>query len=357
VERDRHEARRSRARLVAGRLGLCALGLAVGLVLAEAAYRWHVWGPAALLPANMRSTHTIGESGLLRASGPVGYELKPDLDTRYLLHPFRTNRHGLRDDDAALEKPAGTFRIAVVGDSFTMGHGVAAGDVYHAVLERRLREEPGGMRFEALNFGVAGYGLHDYAAVIEEKVLRFDPDLILIGLTRNDQTPATGRKPYVPKPVDDPFTRLTLLDALRVRAVHASARRAAAEGAEAWGEHERLPAKRVAQLRSRYVNALFERIAGLTRPAGVPVLMVHLVVGAGDRTGPAQRFEKAAARHGFLYLDTTPAFDPDDPRDFHVRAGDAHPNAAANALYADAIHAYLLASGLILERTVRPGER
>ena len=62
---------------------------------------------------------------------------KPDLRDHFKMQPFETNSHGMRDREYSPEKPPNTFRIAVVGDSFTMGSGVAIEDVFHSRIESR----------------------------------------------------------------------------------------------------------------------------------------------------------------------------------------------------------------------------
>ena len=69
---------------------------------------------------------------------------------------------GMHDDPVTLEKPAGTFRIAVLGSSIDMGWGVKHQDTYINQLESWLNSHSARLglvsprRFEVLNFGVAG---------------------------------------------------------------------------------------------------------------------------------------------------------------------------------------------------------
>ena len=50
----------------------------------------------------------------------------------------------------------GVYRIVGLGDSFTFGTGVRAGETFLAELERQLAAERGAGRFEGLNLGVMG---------------------------------------------------------------------------------------------------------------------------------------------------------------------------------------------------------
>ncbi len=61
--------------------------------------------------------------------------LKPgDATTRWGLE-WRTNAQGMRDREYARDKPAGTFRIALVGDSIGAGWGVNVRDRFESILE------------------------------------------------------------------------------------------------------------------------------------------------------------------------------------------------------------------------------
>ena len=114
------------------------LGLAV-----ELSFRIFMYGPASLNPVVMNSMTQIHDSGFLKKADvpEVRYELRPNIDTIYKGIAFKTNSAGLRDDEYTLEKPTGTFRIVVLGSSWTMGSGVANADTWHSQLEAKLNAE------------------------------------------------------------------------------------------------------------------------------------------------------------------------------------------------------------------------
>jgi GDSL-like Lipase/Acylhydrolase len=93
----------------------------------------------------------------------------------------RINSFGYRDRERTLEKPAGVFRIAVLGDSYTEARGVDMSKTFTALSEGYLRACPGfGSGVEVLNFGVSGYGTGQELLTLEKRVWQFDPDLILL---------------------------------------------------------------------------------------------------------------------------------------------------------------------------------
>ena len=99
---------------------------------------------------------------------------------------FENNRYGFRGPERPHDKPEGSFRIAAIGDSVTMGPGVLYEDTYAAWIERELNRTRSDYRYEVLNVGLSG--LNTAAAVerFEEIALPFDPDLVIYGYTLND---------------------------------------------------------------------------------------------------------------------------------------------------------------------------
>jgi len=95
-------------------------------ILVEQTVRVYLFGGDAFSYTKISSIRSTGGSGNLQPSDIEGlvYELKPGLDTIFKLVPFTTNSRGLRDKEYSLEKPPNTFRVAVIGGSFTMGAGV-----------------------------------------------------------------------------------------------------------------------------------------------------------------------------------------------------------------------------------------
>jgi hypothetical protein len=107
---------------------------------------------------------------------------------------LRVNRWGYRGPDWSLDKPSGTFRIAVLGDSFTQAQQVADDRTFCAVMQRELSRCPAlsgaGARFnkiEVMNFGCDGYGTAQELIILRRRVWKFSPDLVLLAVfTGND---------------------------------------------------------------------------------------------------------------------------------------------------------------------------
>ncbi len=103
------------------------------------------------------------------------------------------NAWGIRDRDYAFEKPEGTHRIVVLGDSIGFGlcterESLAPADTFAKVLEARLQADPlpGFTRSEVINLSVSGYDTRQEVAFFVEKGLAFDPDMVVVGYCLND---------------------------------------------------------------------------------------------------------------------------------------------------------------------------
>ena len=169
----------------------CALGL--HLLLRPDAYRSR-WRELTLLLATSALAGLVLET-TLRARTPtgsnwaqydplVGWDHKRNYTGRFRTSEFdtviRTNDQGLRE---SREFPLRTeaFRIAVVGDSFTWGHGVDEHQRFTNLLDDRL-----GPGTEVINFAVAGFGTDQHLLKIHKDVLRFNPDLLIVAFYLND---------------------------------------------------------------------------------------------------------------------------------------------------------------------------
>lgn len=95
------------------------------------------------------------------------------------------NSHGLRDRERPVDKPTGTFRVAVFGDSMTEGVQVNLDQTYAYRLEERLSRGP--RPVEVLNFGVNGYSPQQELLLFRREGPRFRPDLVILAVfTDND---------------------------------------------------------------------------------------------------------------------------------------------------------------------------
>lgn len=134
---------------------------------------------------------------VMRAALPeLGFQPRPNSERKLRIHPpggaseewvvERVNRHGFRGPEVSPAKPPDVFRIACLGDSHTYGFAVADDATWPAQLEARLRETLPGRAIEVLNAGVNGYDTVQEIQWLQEGVLGFEPDLVLLAYFAND---------------------------------------------------------------------------------------------------------------------------------------------------------------------------
>jgi lysophospholipase L1-like esterase len=95
------------------------------------------------------------------------------------------NADGLRDRDFAVPKPADTYRILVLGDSFTWGVGLDVEETIPKQLEAALKTSTSGT-IEVINASVPGMNTVNELAMLKETGLKYQPDMILLIYLLND---------------------------------------------------------------------------------------------------------------------------------------------------------------------------
>lgn len=97
------------------------------------------------------------------------------------------NSHGFRDHERTYAKPKNTFRILVLGDSYTEALQVALENAFPALLEKKLNEDARSIRFEVLNLGHSGFGTANAYMRYLNFGVKYSPDIVILAfLTGND---------------------------------------------------------------------------------------------------------------------------------------------------------------------------
>ena len=116
---------------------------------------------------------------------------------------YETNSAGFRGPECPADRPSNVFRLAVIGDSTAMGWGVELEDTFAARVERLINsrenfrslspvgssgsnERAAPLRFEVLNFALAGLDARGIAQRFEKLALEFQPNLVIYAFTLND---------------------------------------------------------------------------------------------------------------------------------------------------------------------------
>src|SRR5262249_26814814 len=113
----------------------------------------------------------------------------------------RVNSAGFRGPEWTVAKPPGTFRIAVLGDSFTEAPQVAYEQTFCSVLEGELARCGAltGKKVQVLNFGTDGYGTAQELVTLRRHAWRYSPDLVVLAFfsgndLRNNSVTLEGDK-------------------------------------------------------------------------------------------------------------------------------------------------------------------
>ncbi len=272
----------------------------------------------------------IRNSTAVRFTGDeLVYELLPSRQTPNRGSIIVTNAFGLRDDEYTLEKPDNTFRMALIGASVIMASGADQPKSFEALTEQRLNREhpsPAYSKYEILNFGVAGYGYNQFAAVAEQKVFRFSPDVVIMGALGGDH--GVSRRSFA-----ELFASKIPLDPELV----AIARRAGIDHSTGGVEIRR---------RIRTTGVLdevrawsYRRIADLSRKNGAIPVFMYLPRLESDEYPPGfEEMSRDARAAGMVVLDLRGVYDGFKRDQLMFNPRDVHPNPLGHELIAERLY-------------------
>jgi lysophospholipase L1-like esterase len=307
----------SRIRAAVLRVTVLLLVFAASLVTAEYVARFV-----------FRNAHSSGQAGdfvAARGAGPA----------------IVSNRLGFREREIPPKGPD-RYRIVVVGDSFTWGQGIEAGERFSNLLEGLL-----GPGYEVFNFGRPGNNMPEHLDVLEE-ALPVSPDFILLQLYINDfeTRQMTRPRPYplLPASLDRDLEGSSVLYDL--------ANRRWAGWQPTLGvvdSYEQYMARNLRDANapnSQRAFGMLREFIERSHRAGVACGIV--LFPAADAMGPHgsnypfgylhERVGSTCADAQIRCLDLLPAFSTiEDPRSMWVSPFDAHPNAMTNRRAAQAI--------------------
>jgi hypothetical protein len=135
--------------------------------------------------AVLRFTHAFGARLSWSEPDPIiGFRHTPGLQYWNFAendHPItgRINSFGWRDRERSLEKPAGTYRVAFLGDSFVIAIQVETDSTFVALAEDELTARLG-TPVEVMNFGRSGATQTEELLVLRSDVAAFSPDLVAV---------------------------------------------------------------------------------------------------------------------------------------------------------------------------------
>jgi lysophospholipase L1-like esterase len=301
----------------------------------------------------------------------VGKRMRPGWSGDEFQAPVTINSKGLRNPEIPYEKPAGTYRVLALGDSWTFGFRMKEPDAYPRQLERLLAASATARgdtrRIEVINAGVVGYSTDQEAAYLKSEGWKYSPDLVLVNFypvndTHNKLYKYQQREtlralhPLLLELYELPShlylrsflkgARRTLKQKFGSARVHAAAKLGVEDkGGRALAENDWTgdfaPGKRGWEA----VRTALQDIAEGARAHNVPVLVV-LLPDAQDIARYQDRYHpkieplvaSAVAEAGLGYFDLEPTFEPWRGKEDEILfRRQRHPNAAGYGLIAKAV--------------------
>jgi hypothetical protein len=304
---------------------------------------WNVLAqkPARWIPLSSTTAYQVRRDFL-------GGELKPNANIIFMDQALTTNSWGMRDRERALSKPTGVYRIALLGPSHVMGSGVSDANTFPHFLEEQLnRFVDSKVRYEVLNFGVAGYTLTQQLAILEDRVLKFAPDAVFFTDSPRLAAPivkhllhAVARHQSIPFPWLQTLIQETGVAALGNEGVSVlfDGPRAALENL---GVKTRMPwleaDQRLRRSADRVIGLTLEQMSQVVRKNGAVPVFVALDNVMDPPQLPVRALDEAAAA-GMLVFNLFDLWQGREASTLRIAPWDNHPNAAGNRLIAERLH-------------------
>ena len=96
------------------------------------------------------------------------------------------NARGIRGPEIPYEKPAGTFRVVMLGDSFLEGYSVNREDRVAEQLEKDLAAQDASRKYQVIALGTAGYSTDQELLWLEAEGVKYQPDVVVVLFYMND---------------------------------------------------------------------------------------------------------------------------------------------------------------------------
>lgn len=99
---------------------------------------------------------------------------------------LRINDVGFHSRTYSVEKPQGTFRVVIIGDSFVEAVQVPLEKTFPAILEKKLNQNAKNVKYEVISIAKSGNGTLMNLMYAREYAMKLDPDLLINAFTAND---------------------------------------------------------------------------------------------------------------------------------------------------------------------------
>ena len=265
----------------------------------------------------------------------IGHEHAPNRQAHLMGVDFRTNAQGLRDREFSFERAPGKLRIAMLGDSLTVGWGVPVDDTFAKRIERMYAAA--GIDAEVINFGVGNYNTVQEVQAFLAQGYRYRPDVVVLNYFVNDAELLT------PASVPSPLMRACYACVFLAGRGDAVMRQFL--GSMDWAQYYLSLYGDGTSQGWLEAKAAIGRLADATKASGVKLVIVNLPELHDVKDYRFGRItdlvRQAADENGAAFVDVLPAMADQPSAKLWVTPPDPHPNAYANELIAKALFAAL----------------
>lgn len=290
--------------------------------------------------------------GLVRTHPTRRYALTPGFHGVGNGYPVIISTQGFRDRVMEVPKPTQTRRIICVGDSFTYGANIALDETYPKQLERLLNDgRPPAI--DVLNAGVPSYNTVSELRFVQEDLLRYEPDLLLVQFHFGDVIPLAFAIPVtnpVLNVIKDALRPLYSYNFLAARYYALTGRLKGLASGTSGQDDSYLEAF---QEDNPGWRACREALDGLKQIDAARVPIVLMIQPLLDYPGPAYPYRaihQTVARtwgRDDRVIDLLEVLEGREARTFWAHPSNPHPNAQWNRLIAQRVLSYLEQQGIL----------
>ena len=153
--------------------------------LAECMFRYFYFGiDAVIRPWNYSPSGIMHTEIVIEPKDPaLLFDFRSNYNSNFKGARFKTNDQGFRGHKYTNEKKVGVVRIAIMGNSISMGAGVEHEETYGHKLFTMLNSSAPG-KYDVLNFSMPAHKLSQKLKIYELSVKKSSPDIILLPLDK-----------------------------------------------------------------------------------------------------------------------------------------------------------------------------
>lgn len=131
----------------------------------------------------------LGEEEIFKLDPKYGFVHMTDKRVTWRSEGFARSYFGpdgMREADLTIQKPAGVFRVALLGDSLVESLQVPIEETFGKELERKFKKSASGKELQVLNFGNSGYSTAQEFMQLKDKVMKYSPDAVIVFYNHRD---------------------------------------------------------------------------------------------------------------------------------------------------------------------------